>query len=142
VKRYLLVPLVLGALAIPVAASASPAATSVQTVALAIKSDTEHGRMGPDGKWHDAYLPGRFTVRAGSRLRVTISNYDTAPHTFTAPGLHVNAIVRAGSASRPSTTTFTFTAPKPGSYRWRCLGSCDTWAMRRLGFMTGVVTVV
>ncbi len=139
-KRFLLVPLALAALALPIAASSSTA--PVQAVALTIKSDTEHGRKGPDGKWHDAYLPGRFTVRAGSKIRVTISNFDPAPHTFTARGLGLNVIVRGGSATHPSATTFTFTAPKAGSYRWQCLGNCDAWAMTHVGFMAGIVRVV
>ena len=141
-KRFLLVPLVLAVLAVPIAGIAATSAPSAQTVALAIKSDTEHARKGPDGKWHDAYLPAGFTVRAGRTVRVTLSNYDTAPHTFTAPGLRVNVIVAAGSAARPATATFTFTASKAGSYRWRCLGNCDPWAMSHLGFMTGIVRVV
>jgi plastocyanin len=141
VKRFLLVPLVLGALAAPIA-NAATSVPSLRSVAISIRSDTQHARKGADGRWHDAFLPGGFTVRAGSKVRVTLTNYDTAPHTFTSAGLGLNVIVRAGSATHPATTTFTFTAPMAGSYRWHCLGSCDPWAMSHVGFMTGIVRVV
>ena len=34
-------------------------------------------------------------------------------------------------------TTFTFKAPKAGTYTWQCLGNCDSWAMNHLGFVKG-----
>ena len=117
-------------------------ASSTKEVSLSIKSDEEHAKKGPEGTWHDAYLPAAFTVPAGATVRVTVHNYDEAQHTFTDPGLGVEQMISAGSASEPSTTTFTFTAPsKPGSYEWHCMMPCDPWAMSHLGFMKGTVTV-
>ena len=142
-KRLILVPVVLAAaaaLAVPLAL-ARPA-PAVRQVALAIKSDTEHAKKGPDGKWHDAYLPAAFTVHSGQKVKVTISNYDPAVHTFTSAKLGLDVKIAPGAASHPRTTTFTFTAPKPGSYTWQCLGRCDSWAMTHLGYMMGVVRVV
>jgi plastocyanin len=130
------------ALSAPVAATAAHAGTPPARVALTIKSDTEHAKKGPDGKWHDAYLPARFTVHSGARVTVTIRNYDDAPHTFTSPGLHLNVKIKPGSASKPSLTTFTFIAPKAGKYVWTCTAACDPWAMTHYGFMLGRVTVV
>ena len=143
-KRLTLVLVMLAAsVAFAVSALAARATiTPVQQVALSIKSDTEHARKGPDGKWHDAYLPAAFTVHAGSTVKVTIANYDPAVHTFTSSRLGLDVKVAPGSASRPHLTTFTFTAPRRGSYTWVCLGQCDNWAMTHRGYMTGVVRVV
>jgi hypothetical protein len=121
-------------------AVAAPAGTA-QHVALTIKSDTQHARKGPDGKWHDAFLPAAFSTRVGRTVVVTIRNYDSAVHTFSSPGLGLNVIVKGGSGSHPSVTRFMFRAGRPGTYTWRCLGGCDPWAMSHLGFMKGRITV-
>ena len=132
--------------AVAVAASligtaAGARAVTADRVSLAIKSDTEHARRGPDGTWHDAYLPAAFSVKSGDKVVVTIRNYDAAPHTFTSQKLHLNVVIKGGSATHPSVTTFTFKAPKAGTYTWQCLGNCDSWAMNHLGFMKGRITV-
>lgn len=134
------------------AASAAPRSHSTSTgqqatgtaeeVSLVIKSDEEHAKKGPEGEWHDAYLPADFTIKAGATVQVVVQNYDEAGHTFTASGLGTNQMIAAGSATKPSTTTFTFTAPaKKGQYEWHCMMPCDPWAMAHDGFMTGFVTV-
>jgi plastocyanin len=128
-------------LAVPATSLAAPAPATAH-VDLTIKSDTEHGKKGADGKWHDAYLPAKFTIHSGQTVVVTIHNYDDAYHTFTAKRLGLNVVVRGGSATKPSVTTFTFRAGKPGTYLWHCLANCDGWAMDRVGFMAGRVTVV
>ncbi len=104
------------------------AAPSVATdrVALVIKTDVEHGKQGPNGKWHDAYLPAAATVRAGDRVIVTVRSYDSAPHTFTIAKLGFNFMVKGGgSASHPVVTTFSFRAPAAGTYTWTCLQPCE-----------------
>src|SRR5579859_1076071 len=68
------------------AASTAPAGKP-EAVKLIIKSDTEHGKRGSDGNWHDAFLPADFTVHAGDRVTVTVVNYDTMPHSFTSSSL-------------------------------------------------------
>ena len=110
---------------------------------IAVKADSEHARRGPDGKWHDAFLPADFTVRPGHRVTITFNNYDGGAHTFTSPAMGVNAIIPGGgSLGVPHKTTFTFTAPtKPGKYAWYCAVPCDPWAMAHDGFMRGYVTV-
>lgn len=122
--------------------SAAPVAKP-QSVALAVKADDEHGRLGPDKKWHDAFLPGGFTVHAGATVTVTVTNYDGGPHSFTSPAMNVNATIPGGgSMSAPQKTTFTFTAPhKAGKYQWWCSVPCDPWAMSHNGYMRGFVTV-
>lgn len=118
-------------------------AVKPESVKLLVKADDEHGRKGPDGKWHDAFLPGDFSVQAGAKVTVTVMNYDGGPHTFTAPSLGVNAIIPGGgSLSAPHQMTFTFTAPtKAGKYQWWCAVPCDPWAMKHNGYMRGFVTV-
>lgn len=129
-----------GALATP--ARAAQLKTQTEHITLIVKSDSEHGKKGPDGKWHDAFLPANFTVRAGARVAVTVLNYDAGAHSFTAPSLHVNAVLRAATGSTPAKTTFTFTAPKrAGEYMWWCSRPCDPWAMAHVGYMRGYVKV-
>lgn len=122
-------------------ATAARQPVRVQHVALVVKSDSEHARKGPDGKWHDALLPASFKVRAGEQVVVTVYNYDSGPHSFAVPGLHINTILMGGSATAPHKTTFTFTAHKRGVYAWHCDPKCDPWAMKHDGFMRGKITV-
>jgi plastocyanin len=122
-------------------ASAS-ATVPPEHVKLTIKSDEEHGRQGPDGSWHDAFIPANLSIKAGATVTVTVLNYDESPHTFTSPELGTNEEISPGSETKPSETTFTFHAPaKAGSYEWFCALPCDPWAMNEDGFMRGHVTV-
>jgi plastocyanin len=122
---------------------AQPAAPRPHAVKMLVKTDAEYGRRGPDGKWHDAFLPADFTVRAGQTVTVTVTNYDSGPHTFTSPSMGVNEVIPGGgSLTAGKQVTFTFTAPsKPGSYQWWCSLPCDPWAMVHNGYMRGIVTV-
>lgn len=113
-----------------------------QHVKLVIKSDEEKGRKGPDGLWHDAFLPADFSVKAGATVTVTVYNYDDMPHSFTAAALGENVTIPGGSESKPGKVTFTFHAPKKaGRYAWYCAMPCDPWAMAHTGFMKGYVRV-
>jgi hypothetical protein len=126
-----------GALASTAAPLAKP-----ETINIAVKADDEHGRLGPDGKWHDAFLPADFKVHPGAKVTVTVENYDGGAHSFTSPSLGVSATIPAGSMSQPHETTFSFTAPKKaGRYAWWCAIPCDPWAMSHDGYMRGYVTV-
>lgn len=131
------------------AAGSSHAAASHSTLKhfgshgkIVIKSDEQHGKKGPDGKWHDAFLPGNFQVRAGMRVRLTVVNYDDMPHSFTAPGLHLNVMVPGAKGTTPGKKTFTLRAKKAGKYTWWCATPCDPWAMMKGGYMRGYVRVV
>ena len=118
------------------------ASVAAKRVTLVVKSDEQHARKGPDGKWHDAFLPADFSAKAGQRVIVTVYNHDDARHTFTAPGLGVNEMIPAAAGNRAGKVTFTFTAPtKAGSYDWICAMPCDPWAMAHDGYMKGHVTV-
>ena len=131
----------------PVAEQATKSATTTaapasKSIKLIVKSDEEHGKKGPEGKWHDAYLPASFTVQAGQKVTVTVYNYDEGKHSFTSSSLGVDQTIAAGSETHPSKTTFTFTAPsEAGEYEWFCDFPCDPWAMAHKGFMRGDVTV-
>jgi plastocyanin len=117
-------------------------AAPVETMKLVVKSDEEKGKMGPDGNWHDAFLPADFSIKAGATVQVTVYNYDDMPHTFTAPGLGVNAQIPGGSEDKPGEVTFTIHAPdEAGSYGWYCAAPCDPWAMSHMGYMKGRVRV-
>jgi plastocyanin len=132
-----------GTQAASAAATSAAATPGVESVTLVVKTDEEHGKKGPEGTWHDAFLPADFTVKAGSTVRVTVYNHDEGPHSFYSPQLGTNATIPAGSEKSPSKTTFTFHAPqKAGSYEWYCTMPCDPWAMEHLGYMKGDVKVV
>jgi heme/copper-type cytochrome/quinol oxidase subunit 2 len=129
-------------------ATSGPAKTAApavkpESLSIAVKADDEHGRRGPDGQWHDAFLPADFTVHAGAVVTVTVTNYDGGPHSFTSPSMGVNqTIPGGGSLNAPSRVTFKFTAPKKaGKYQWWCAVPCDPWAMKHDGYMRGFVTV-
>jgi plastocyanin len=125
------------------AATATTAVAAPESVKLVVKSDEEKGKKGPDGNWHDAFLPADFSVKAGASVRVTVYNYDDMPHTFTATDLGVNAKVPAGAEDKPSKVSFTFQAPQEaGSFEWFCALPCDPWSMTHYGYMKGYVKVV
>ncbi len=115
-----------------------------ESLSVIVKTDTEHGRKGPDGTWHDAFVPADFTVHAGDKVTVTVQNYDSSPHSFTSASIGVNEIIAGGGTPGAAhATTFTFTAPKKaGAYQWWCSVPCDPWAMKHNGYMRGIVTVV
>jgi plastocyanin len=124
------------------AAPATPVVAPV-SMAIAIKTDVEHGKLGPGGAWHDAFVPADFTVKPGQKVTITVSNYDDAAHTFTSPSMGVQeTIPGGGSPVNPKLTTFTFTAPKgAGAFQWWCAMPCDPWSMKHNGYMRGIVTV-
>jgi len=105
-------------------------------------------KLGPDGKYHDAFSPWSLKVPAGDRVILTIYNWDSMPHTFTVPRLKINVT----TASRvkegdPGVTIVKFTAPRgPGKYSFLCTIPCDSdnhdWSMGQLGYMDGTLTVV
>jgi plastocyanin len=157
--RYLIILAAVGLLALALSAcgggssgeaSAANAGTgsepqaAVENIKVVIKSDGEHGKKGPEGTWHDAFLPADFSVKAGATVHVTVYNYDDMGHSFTSPQLGTNAQIAAGTGTdkNPGKTTFTFQAPaEAGSYEWICVVPCDPWAMSHDGFMKGYVTV-
>ena len=123
------------------ATTAGQKVRNVQYVTMFVKSDDEHAKKGPDGKWHDAFTPASIKVKAGETVVVHVMNFDDGPHSFNATGLGINTILMGGAANAPRETTFTFTADKPGVYAWHCDPKCDPWAMKHEGYMKGTITV-
>lgn len=103
-------------------------------------------KLGPDGKLHDAFTPGDFTINAGSPVEITIYNFDDGTHTLTANDLGVN-MQENGSKQKgdPSITKYTFTPSKKGTFKWYCADRCDgqngQWAMAQDNYMMGSITV-
>jgi plastocyanin len=123
-------------------APAAVVAPAPMTATMLVKSDSEKGKLGPDKQWHDAFLPADITVHPGQTVTVTVWNYDDK-HSFNAPELGINQVLKGGTLKSPAKTVFTFKAPaKTGSYDWYCALPCDPWAMAHDGFMRGYVKVV
>ncbi|MDE3025661.1 MAG: cupredoxin domain-containing protein [Acidobacteriota bacterium] len=142
-KRWFMSLLVLAAIGAS-AASATATAGSAPTqerVTVLVKSDSEHARKGPDGKWHDAFLPADFVLKAGRKTTVTFLNYDTGMHSLVAPGLNLNVLIPAAKGGKPGRASITLTVPKAGSYDWWCGSPCDSWAMTHNGYMRGSIVV-
>ena len=103
-------------------------------------------RLGPDKKLHDAFTPTDITAVAGQTIIVTVYNYDTGPHSFTAPALGLNVVIPSARQNGvPAVKSFSFTVKKAGAYKWLCVMPCDDlakgWAMRHENYMAGTVTI-
>ena len=118
-------------------AAAAPQQTSA--VSWSMYADSNQKVKGPDGKWHDAMIPGNPTVQAG-RVTVTVYNYDTSVHTINSDALGLAEKIPPAHGNTPGKLTFTFTA-QPGRYQWYCVEPCDPWAMAHNGYMRGYITV-
>jgi plastocyanin len=121
-------------------AAAKPS-SSTPRVTILVKSDDEHAKKGPDGKWHDAFLPANPVVRAGIKTTITFVNYDGGVHSMVAPGLGLNVKIPAAKGSTPGRVTITLDAKKAGSYDWWCGSPCDPWSMTHNGYMRGSIKV-
>jgi len=102
--------------------------------------------FGPDHKMHDSFTPADLTAPAGEKIIVTVINYDTGQHSFTAPSLHLNVLIpRARRSGVPAVKVFSFTVHRAGVYRWHCMQPCDDaargWAMAHHGYMAGTITI-
>lgn len=119
------------------ALSGAPARTSA--VSWSMYADSNKKVKGPDGKWHDAMIPGNPTVSAG-KVTVTVYNYDTSMHTINSYALGLAEKIPPAHGNAPGKLTFTFRA-QPGKYQWYCMEPCDPWAMAHNGYMRGYITV-
>ena len=103
-------------------------------------------KLGSDGKTHDTYLPGDFTLEKGVPTEIVIANYDEGPHTLTSSTLGINISVKPRRAQGVAgITTAVVTANKTGVFDWTCNDPCDAkaggWAMGQQGYMQGKITV-
>jgi plastocyanin len=140
----------LGAFAVVSATASSTKAASVTQTMVIVGHSL--GAKGSDGLRHDTTLGANFTVAQGSRVTVTVYNYDEGPHTITAAKLGLNVTIPGAKDEAngvASKTTFTFTATKAGKFLWVCKLPCDKgqgyWDMnspsKKIGFMAGYITV-
>jgi len=132
-------------------ASATGSSTKTVTQTMVIVGHSL-GAKGSDGLRHDTTLGASFAVLQGSKVTVTVYNYDEGPHTITAPNLGLNVKIPGAKNEEqgiPSSKTFTFTATKAGKFIWYCSLPCDAgqkfWDMKspstKIGFMAGYITV-
>ena len=124
------------------ATPAAPSPAGAQHVSLKVNPPPLYGVKNPHGTVVDAFVPADFTVRVGKPVVVTVLNYDSMPHTWTAGGLGVNEMVPSGGPHSPSKVTFTFTPKSAGAFTWQCETPCNPWSMTHMGYMEGTVTVV
>lgn len=105
-------------------------------------------KLGPDGKYHDAFSPSSLQVPAGDHVVLTIYNWDSMPHTFTVPRLNINVTtVSRVKKGDPGVTIVKFSVPHGlGTYSFLCTIPCDSdnhdWSMGKLGYMNGTLTAV
>lgn len=111
-------------------------------VTLKVDPQPLGGNYGPDGQVQDVFSPAFFSVPAGQRVKVTVYNYDSAGHSFTAPALGLDVWIPGGGAASPSVTTFTFHPGSAGTYLWVCGVPCDPFSMATPGYMRGEIHVV
>jgi plastocyanin len=132
-------------------ATASPKKNATITQTMVIVGHSL-GAKGSDGLRHDTTLGANFSVPQGTKVTVTVYNYDEGPHTITAPKLGLNVTIPGAKDEEngvPSQKTFTFTASKAGEFSWWCSLPCDAgqkfWDMKnstkKNGFMAGLITV-
>jgi plastocyanin len=127
--------------AVAAGVSGTASAKHGAAITILVKSDDEHAKKGPDGKWHDAFLPAYPVVQAGAATKITFVNYDSGAHSMIAPGLGLNVQIPAAKGSTPGRVTITLKAAKPGRYDWWCGSPCDPWAMTHDGYMRGSIVV-
>jgi plastocyanin len=102
--------------------------------------------LGPDKKMHDSFTPTGISAQAGQKIILTVYNYDTGPHSITAPALKLNLVIPgAKTTGIPNVVTFSFTVKAPGTYHWFCALPCDDdakgWAMVHNDYMAGLITI-
>jgi plastocyanin len=126
-----------------------------------VAPDSKLAKLGPDGNKHDTFFTTDSTnVKAGDMVSIVVTNYDDVPHGMVFATLGITQLVKAGpgcvnteacKVGESTVTTFSFTATKPGVFRWYCPMPCDTdngqWAMHSdttgngmAGFMAGSIT--
>jgi hypothetical protein len=115
----------------------------------------DDGNTGPDGAKHDTFVAlDPQPIAVGQQVTISIENTDDVPHSLTSPELGLNILAQpAKSDDQSTTTTYSFTPAKAGTFRWFCAIPCDSdnnyWDMQSSekgpsqdNFMAGYITVV
>lgn len=118
-----------------------PAKKAAQDISLTVMPG---GKLGPDGKLHDAFSPANIDIQRGVPVHLTIYNYDNMKHSFTSSlGNFLAKPSRRNGAA--GVAFYTFTPKKDGTYQWNCIYPCDLpnkqWSMTHKGFMVGDIHV-
>jgi hypothetical protein len=114
------------------------------TVVLTIKEYDDAPTALPAGSPYGTVAGGTMTVNGVAGT--TVSNANIA-HTFTIAALGINVPLTKAPTDGVSTTVFTFTVNKAGSYTWSCMTPCGggangmTGSMATKGWMKGNVIV-
>ena len=114
------------------------------TVVLTIKEYDDAPTALPAGSPYNAVTGGTMTVDGAAAT--TVSNENIA-HTFSIPELGINAPLTKAPEGGVSTTVFTFTVDKSGTYTWRCFTPCGGdpkgmgGSMATKGWMQGNVVI-
>jgi hypothetical protein len=114
------------------------------TVVLTIKEYDDAPTALPAGSPYGKVAGGTMTVDGVAGTDVTNANI---AHTFSIPSLGINVPLTKAPEGGVSTTVFTFTVDKAGTYTWRCFTPCGggadgmTGSMATKGWMQGNVIV-
>jgi hypothetical protein len=114
------------------------------TVVLTIKEYDDAPTALPAGSPYGTVAGGTMTVNGVAGTSVTNANI---AHTFSIPSLGINVPLTKAPEGGVSTTVFTFTVDKAGSYTWRCFTPCGggadgmTGSMATKNWMQGNVIV-
>ena len=114
------------------------------TVVLTIKEYDDAPTALPAGSPYGTVVGGTMTVNGVAGTSVTNANI---AHTFSIPSLGINVPLTKAPEGGVSTTVFTFTVDKAGSYTWRCFTPCGggadgmTGSMATKNWMQGNVIV-
>jgi hypothetical protein len=103
------------------------------TVELTIKEYDDAPTALPAGSPSRTVAGGTMTVNAVAGT--TVSNANIA-HTFTIAALGINVPLTKAPTDGVSTTVFTFTVNKAGSYTWSCMTPCGGGANGMTGSMS------
>jgi hypothetical protein len=114
------------------------------TVVLTIKEYDDAPTALPAGSPYGKVSGGTMTVNGVAGTDVSNANI---AHTFTIAALGINVPLTKAPDGGVSTTVFTFTVDKAGSYTWSCMTPCGggadgmTGSMATKGWMKGNVIV-
>lgn len=123
------------------AAAAAPAKTGTPAKTHVVKMRMYMGK-GSDGKVHALASHANFSVKAGEKVTLEITNEDDdMDHSFTSPALGIDEKLPHAKDGKPTVRTVTFTAKKAGNVEWYCSVPCDPKAMATNGMMRGTITV-
>src|SRR5262249_38921636 len=84
---------------------------------------------GPEGNYHDAFVPAHLVVKTGIPVYLTVTNYSQESHSIDAPELNVHfqvkpAATNADGRVAPSVMDVMFMPVTAGIYRWTCEMPC------------------